>query len=47
MDSMSIMGVEVERPVVPISMQISDDPKILEDPSSFPIQVSHLQMPRI
>ncbi len=41
MDSMSTMEVEVERPVVPISMEISEDPKILEDPSSsFPIQVS-------
>ncbi len=34
LDSMRNGGLEVERPVVPISLQISEDPKEIADPHS-------------
>ena len=47
LDSMTTMGVEVSRAVVPTSMHIVEDPKLLQDPASFPIEVSRLlHMPR-
>ncbi|KAF8527308.1 FAD binding domain-containing protein [Gautieria morchelliformis] len=39
LDAMSSYGVEVERPIVPISMQISSDAKELADPHSHPVKV--------
>ncbi|KAF8715652.1 hypothetical protein AX14_012519 [Amanita brunnescens Koide BX004] len=40
LDSMTTMGVEVSRAVVPTSMHIVEDPKLLQDPASFPIEVT-------
>ena len=39
-DSMSTMRVEVNRAIVPTSMHIANDPNLLQDPASFPVQVS-------
>lgn len=38
-DSMKTRGVTVERPIVPSSLEISEDPEELLDPSSYPIKV--------
>ena len=46
-DSMSAMGVEVNRAIVPTSMHIAEDPKLLQDPASFPVQVCHFEIPRV
>lgn len=32
-------GLQVDRPVVPISLQLSEDPKELADPHAYPIKV--------
>ncbi|KAF8586467.1 hypothetical protein K439DRAFT_1340899 [Ramaria rubella] len=39
LDSMYASGVEVERPIVPISLEISDDPEELADPTAHPVKV--------
>jgi len=39
MDSMESHGVTVDRPIVPSSLEISEDPKELLDPSSYPVKV--------
>ena len=39
LDSMKKEGLHVERPIVPISLQISDDPRELADPHAYPIKV--------
>lgn len=39
LDSMRKEGLEVERPIVPISLQISEDPEELSDPHAHPIKV--------
>jgi phenol 2-monooxygenase (NADPH) len=39
LDSMRKEGLQVERPIVPISLQISDDPKEIADPHAYPIKV--------
>ena len=39
LDSMRKEGLQVERPIVPISLQISEDPKELADPHAYPIKV--------
>ncbi|KAF8262308.1 FAD binding domain-containing protein [Lactarius quietus] len=39
LDSMKKEGLEVERPIVPIDLQISDDPRELEDPHAYPVKV--------
>ena len=36
---MSSWGVEVERPITPTCLEISNDPKELVDPSSHPVKV--------
>ena len=41
-ESMSALGVEVGRAIVPASVHIAEDPKLLQDPASFPVQVSRL-----
>uniref|UniRef100_A0A0W0G6V4 Phenol 2-monooxygenase n=1 Tax=Moniliophthora roreri TaxID=221103 RepID=A0A0W0G6V4_MONRR len=45
LDNMRAMGVQVDRPIVPTSIQISDNPSVLEDPESYPVRVElqHLQ----
>ena len=40
-DSMRKEGLEVERPVVPISLQISEDPNEIADPQAYPVKVRH------
>ena len=32
-------GLQVERPIVPVSLQISEDQKELADPHAYPIKV--------
>ncbi|KAF8726096.1 hypothetical protein AX14_008078 [Amanita brunnescens Koide BX004] len=46
-ESMSALGVEVGRAIVPASVHIAEDPKLLQDPASFPVQVTlkHLSPP--
>ncbi|KAF8628709.1 hypothetical protein AX17_005932 [Amanita inopinata Kibby_2008] len=39
LDSMGKMGVEVSRPVIPVSMQLSDDLHTLQDLASYPVRV--------
>jgi len=39
LDSMKEEGLQVERPIVPITLQISDDPKELADPGAYPVKV--------
>lgn len=39
LDSMRRKGLEVERPIVPISLQISEDPKEIADPHAYPVKV--------
>ena len=39
LDSMKNEGLHVERPIVPISLQISDDPRELADPHAYPVKV--------
>ena len=41
LDSMRKDGLEVERPIVPISLQISEDPKEIADPHAYPVKVRH------
>lgn len=39
LDSMRKKGLQVERPIVPISLQMSDDPQEVADPHAYPIKV--------
>lgn len=39
LDSMAAMGLEVERPIVPTSIQLSTDETVLKDPSSYAVTV--------
>jgi phenol 2-monooxygenase len=39
LDSMKEEGLEVERPIVPIDLQMSDDPRELENPHAYPVKV--------
>ena len=39
LDSMKMEGLQVERPIVPISLQMSDDPDELADPRAYPVKV--------
>ncbi|KAH8991708.1 FAD binding domain-containing protein [Lactarius akahatsu] len=39
LDSMKKEGLQVERPIVPIALQISDDPEELADPRAYPVKV--------
>jgi phenol 2-monooxygenase len=39
LDSMKKEGLQVERPVVPIALQISDNPQELADPHAYPVKV--------
>ncbi|TFK71665.1 hypothetical protein BDN72DRAFT_427817 [Pluteus cervinus] len=39
-DSMATMGLQVERPVIPTSIQLSEDERILKDPQSYPVRVT-------
>ena len=41
LDSMRKAGLEVERPIVPISLQISEDPSEIADPQAYPVKVCH------
>ena len=43
LDSMRKEGLEVERPIVPVSLQISEDPKEIADPQAYPVKVPHFQ----
>jgi phenol 2-monooxygenase len=39
LDSMKKEGLQVERPIVPVALQISDDPRELADPRAYPVKV--------
>ncbi|KAF8270632.1 FAD binding domain-containing protein [Lactarius quietus] len=39
LDSMKKEGLQVERPIVPIALQISEDPRELADPHAYPVKV--------
>ena len=39
LDSMKKEGLQVERPIVPTSLQISEDPKEVADPDAYPVKV--------
>ncbi|PFH50293.1 hypothetical protein AMATHDRAFT_75697 [Amanita thiersii Skay4041] len=39
LDSMKSMGVEVSRPITPVSIQVSDDAAVLQDPTAYPVRV--------
>ena len=39
LDNMKAHGVEVERPIVPTSLEISQDEKELKDPNAHPVKV--------
>lgn len=34
------MGVEVDRPIVPTALEISEDEELLKDPKAYPVKVS-------
>ncbi|KAG1774156.1 FAD binding domain-containing protein [Suillus placidus] len=38
-ESLKSQGISVDRPIVPSSLEISEDPKELLDPSSYPVKV--------
>lgn len=40
LDSMRSLGVEVDRPIKPISIQLNGDPAILDDRASYPVRVT-------
>lgn len=39
LDSMKKEGLQVERPIVPIALQISEDPRELTDHHAYPVKV--------
>ncbi len=41
LDSMRKEGLEVERPIVPVSLEISEDPKEVADSHAYPVKVQH------
>jgi phenol 2-monooxygenase (NADPH) len=41
LDSMRKDGLEVERPIVPVSLQMSEDPTEIADPHAYPVKVRH------
>ncbi|KAG9042534.1 hypothetical protein FS837_010741, partial [Tulasnella sp. UAMH 9824] len=40
LDSLAQSGVKVDRPVQPVELELSDDPKQLADPQSYPVKVT-------
>jgi hypothetical protein len=47
LNSMRKEGLEVERPIVPITLQISEDPKEVADPHAYPIKVRYFPTCRV
>jgi phenol 2-monooxygenase len=45
-ESLKSQGISVDRPIVPSSLEISQDPKELLDPSSYPVKVLEILIPR-
>ena len=41
LDSMASNGVEVERPMIPTSIELSEDQSTLNDPKSHPVKVGY------
>ncbi|KAK7056500.1 hypothetical protein VNI00_003056 [Paramarasmius palmivorus] len=39
LDNMKAMDVQVDRPIIPTSIEVSSDPSVLEDPESYPVKV--------
>ena len=44
LDSMHTLGVSVNRPFTPVSIELSEDKNILEDLDAYPVKVCHFQM---
>jgi hypothetical protein len=47
LDAMREMGLVVERPAVPVSIALSDDPAVLTDPRAYPVKVGRAFPPLI
>ena len=43
MESMRKEGLEVERPIIPVSMEVSEDENELKDPTAYPVKVGTLE----
>jgi phenol 2-monooxygenase len=41
LDSMRAFGVSVNRPLIPVSIQLSEDRKVLDAVHAYPVKVSH------
>ena len=44
LDSMHTLGVSVNRPFIPVSMELSEDENILRDVDAYPVKVYFFQM---
>jgi hypothetical protein len=44
-ESLTSKGISVDRPIVPSSLEISQDPEELLDPSSYPVKVLEILIP--
>jgi hypothetical protein len=41
---MHTLGVSVDRPFIPVSIELSEDKNVLEDVDAYPVKVYHFQM---
>ena len=41
---MHSLGVSVNRPFIPVSIELSEDKNVLEDVDAYPVKVYHFQM---
>jgi phenol 2-monooxygenase len=41
---MHTFGVSVNRPYIPVSIELSEDKNVLEDVDAYPVKVCHFQM---
>lgn len=44
-ESLKSQGISVDRPIVPSSLEISQDPEELLDPSAYPVKVLEILIP--
>ena len=47
LESMRKEGLEVERPIIPVSMEVSEDENELKDPTAHPVKVGTLEQWRL
>ena len=43
LDSMHAFGASVDRPYIPVSVELSEDRNILDDADAYPVKVYHFQ----